>query len=193
MWKSIFLIVASIKYVNAASQFKPRKKYITNCFNQDLIYSSPNPNPTKQPKPKLPISPHVGSAVPEMAPLHTVWPCLAHWEEFMIKLLARLTESAVMGGGHAQAHWESHKVSPRAITWLMNLALTGRAWRTAHLEPCWGARLLKCHATMHFSSEKMQKQEPVPNGLLRCLFSKECNLAFRENFHKLKWNWKPHK
>lgn len=117
MWKSIFLIVASIKYVNAASQFKPRKKYITNCFNQDLIYSSPNPNPTKQPKPKLPISPHVGSAVPEMAPLHTVWPCLAHWEEFMIKLLARLTESAVMGGACSgplrkpQGQSQSHHVA----------------------------------------------------------------------------------
>lgn len=184
MWKSIFLIVASIKYLNAASQFKPRKKYIANCFNQDLNYSSPNPN-----SPYLPMwlcHPWAGSVAYRVA----LFCSLGRIYDQVVSQINRICSD---WGGHAQAHWESHKVSPRAITWLMNLALTGRAWRTAHLEPCWGARLLKCHATMHFSSEKMQKQEPGPNGLLRCLFSKECNLAFRENFHKLKWNWKPHK
>lgn len=137
-------------------------------------------------------SPHMGSAIPEVAPSHTAWPHFAHWTEFMIKLSARLAESAVMGG-HAQAHWESHRVSPRATTWLMNSAPTGHTWRTAHLDPCWVATLAKCCAMMHCCSKKLQKQEPTRNGLRRCLFSKECSLAFKENFHKLKWDRKPHK
>lgn len=162
MWKSIFLIVASIKYVNAASQFKPRKKYITNCFNQDLIYSSPNPNPTKQPKPKLPISPHVGSAVPEMAPLHTVWPCLAHWEEFMIKLLARLTESAVMGGGMLRPTEKATRSVPEPSrglwTWLLLAVHEGQhIWSPAEGPGCWSA-MPRCTSPLRKCRNRNQSQ-----------------------------------